>query len=107
MYKFAHSILINRPVQEVFDFLSNPANQTKFQSGTESAEWISESPVGVGSTWRVVTKFLGRKIEAKLEVTGWDPPNQMSSKMVSGPIPFETTFKLESKENSTQLSVTS
>jgi len=29
MYKFESSIFINRPVQEVFDFVTNPANDAK------------------------------------------------------------------------------
>ena len=64
MYKFESSILINRSPQDVFDFYTNPANNAQWQSGTEASEWTSDSPPGVGSTVKVVTSFLGRKIEA-------------------------------------------
>ena len=105
MFTFEKSLFINRPQQEVFDFVSNPANDSKWSSSTESSEWASEGPPGVGSTLRSVDKFLGRKIESTSEVTIWDPPNQLGYKMVSGPFPFEATIKLESKENGTQLTV--
>ncbi|VAW34505.1 hypothetical protein MNBD_CHLOROFLEXI01-5149 [hydrothermal vent metagenome] len=31
--------------------MTNPANAPKWQSGTQSAEWTSNGPVGVGSSW--------------------------------------------------------
>ena len=106
MYKFESSIFINRPVQEVFDFVTNPANSTQWQSGTESAEWTSGGPPGVGSTFKVVASLLGRKIEATIEVTGWDPPNLSRIKSVGGPIPFEITSKFEAQGDGTLLTQT-
>ena len=105
MITFEKSIFISRPQQEVFDFVSNPANNPQWQSSTEAGEWTSEGPPGVGSTLDLVIRFLGRKIESTSEITTWDPPNQFGSKVVSGPIPFEATMKLESKENGTQLTL--
>jgi len=106
MYKFESSIFINRPVQEVFDFVTNPANNAKWQSGTESAEWTSDGPPGVGSTIKVVAKLLGRKVEVVAEITGWDPPHLSSSKSVGGPIPFEGTSKFEAQGDGTLLTQT-
>ena len=105
MITLESSIFINRPQQEVWDFLSNPANNTQWQSSTESAEWTSEGPPGVGSTLREVGKVLMRKIESPSEITAWDPPNKHGRKSVGGPIPWEVTMKLEPKENGTQLNV--
>ena len=105
MITLEKSIFINRPPQEVWDFISNPANMTQWQGATESAEWSSEGPPGVGSTLRQVSKFLGRKIEGTSEVTAWDPPNEYGQKSVGGPITFEVTGKHEPKENGTQINV--
>jgi carbon monoxide dehydrogenase subunit G len=92
MINFESSLFINRPQQEVFDFLTNPANDAKWQSGTELAEWTSEAPHGVGSTQRSVGKLLGRKIDIAIEVTNWDPPQQMGFKTVGGPLSVEGTI---------------
>ncbi len=105
MITFETSIFINRPQQEVFDYVSEPANNTQWQSTIESSEWTSEGPIAVGSTLHVVTRFLGRKIESTSELTVWDSPNQFSIKTASGPIPFEGTNRFESKENGTQVTV--
>jgi carbon monoxide dehydrogenase subunit G len=101
MYKFESSIYIDRPQEEVFDYYADPANQPKWQSGVESAEWISEGPHGVGSKMKTVTNFLGRKIEAELEITRWDPPREMGFKALGGPIPFESTTILEAQGDGT------
>ena len=107
MITWEKSKFINRPQQEVWDFISNPANRVQWLSSTESAEWTSEAPPGVGSTVRSVAKFLGRKVESTSEITAWDSPNQHGLKSVGGQVPFEETMKLESKENGTHLTVSS
>ena len=106
MYKFESSIFINRPQQEVFDYVTNPANSAQWQSGTESAEWTSDGPPGVGSTFKVVARFLGRKAELVGEITGWDPPNLQRVKSVGGPVPFEGTSKFEAQGDGTLLTQT-
>ena len=103
MITWEESIIINRPQQEVWDFLSNPANLAKWGSSTEFAEWTSEGPHGVGSTAREVGKAMGRKVEAISEITVWDPPNEHSRKYISGPLKaVQATMKFEPTENGTQ-----
>ena len=106
MYNFELSTFINRPVQEVFDFVTNPANYAKWSSGIRSAEWTSDGPPGVGSTVKGVASMLGRKIEFVTEITGWDPPNLWSVKSVGGPLPFEATSKFEAQGDGTLMTET-
>jgi len=103
MFKFEKSIFINRPQQEVFDFVTDLANDPKWQSGIVSVERTSDGPIGAGSTWSYKLKFMGREIEAKIELSSYDPPNQASVKSVNGPVPFENTYKFESKDGGTQM----
>jgi carbon monoxide dehydrogenase subunit G len=105
MQTFEISIFINCPPQEVWDLISNPANNNQWSSNTEYAEWTSEGPHGVGSTQHDVGKVLGRKMEGTSEIIAWDPPNEFGQKSTSGPLPWESMWKLEPKENGTQLTV--
>ena len=105
MFTTEASIFVNRPQQEVFDFVSNPANTHAWQDNMESLEWTSEGPVGVGSTQRAVTRFLGRDVDATVEFVTWDPPNQFGWKVASGPIPVEATSTFEARDNGTQLTM--
>jgi len=103
MIKFENSTFINRSPQDVFDFVNNPANDAKWQTGVELSEWTSAGPPGVGSTLKSVINFMGRKIESTIEVTIWDPPHRSGLKVLSGPIPFEISVKYEAQGDGTLL----
>jgi uncharacterized membrane protein len=103
MIKFEKNVLINRPQQEVFDFVTDLSNDPKWQSSIESVERVSDGPIGVGSTWRYVTNFLGRKNETEIQMTRYEPPHQSSVKAVRGPIPFENTHKFQKQGGGTLL----
>jgi carbon monoxide dehydrogenase subunit G len=105
MYKFEKSLMIDRPQQEVFDFVTNLNNDPKWQSGIESVERTSDGAIGAGSTWGYKLKFLGREIEAEIELTSYDPPNQASVKSIGGPVPFESNYTFESKDGGTQMTI--
>lgn len=106
MYKFESSIFVNRPPQEVFDFVTNPANNAKWMSGTESAAWTSDGAPGIGSTYKGTFNFLGRKIEGEVKVTGWVEPRLYSFKTTSGPIPSHNTTTFEPQGKGTLVSHT-
>jgi carbon monoxide dehydrogenase subunit G len=103
MFEFENSIFINRPPQDVFNVITDPAKQSHWQNMVESAEWTSNGSVGVGSTMKVVARFLGRKIETEIQVTDWEPPHQINLKGINGPYPMEVTNKLEPQGEGTLL----
>ena len=82
MYKFTKSVFVNRSQQDVFDFLSNPANLSTWQPAIESAKWTATGMPGIRSTYSVLAKMLGGKTEGLFEITQWDPPNRYSYKSV-------------------------
>ena len=104
MFKFEKSVLINRPQQEVFEFVMNLENDPKWQASIVSVKKISDGPIGAGSTFRYETKFLGRKSETEIQLTSYEPPNGASVKAINGPVPFENTYKFESKGDGTKMS---
>lgn len=97
------SIFINRPQQEVFDFVTNPTNNAQWQKSTQSAEWTSDGPTGIGSTFKIVNRFLWRNMEATAEITAWEPPNTLTVKAVKAPVPFESTYYFETQGAGTQM----
>jgi carbon monoxide dehydrogenase subunit G len=105
MFEFEESVFIQRSPQEVFDVITDPAKSVQWQSSTESGEWTSEAPFGVGSTWKTKIKFMGREIEAELQVTSWESPNLIGFKTLNGPIPMEATNELQPQDNGTLLTV--
>ena len=104
MYVYKNAIYIARSQQEVWDFVSNPANNAKWTKA-EPAEWTSKGPPGVGTTVREAAKVLGRLVESPTEITVWDPPNEYGRKSIGGKIAWESLIKLEPKNGGTQLSI--
>lgn len=60
-----HSVLIERPIEEVFAFATHPDNDTLWQSTSLETEQTSAGPVDVGTTFRNTSKFLGRRIDLR------------------------------------------
>ncbi len=105
MERIETSVVINRPVKEVFAFLEDPANDPQWQSGLLEAEYTSEGPLGVGTTAREVRKLLGRRIESTYEITEYEPDSKMALKTTSGPIPIEQSASFEAVEEGTKVTL--
>jgi uncharacterized membrane protein len=104
MYEFEGSIFINRPPQDVFNVITDVSKQPLWQTSVDSVEWTSNGPPGVGSTMKVVSRFLGRKMEMEAQVTAYDPPHRLVWKSLNGPYPTEVTTKFQLQGEGTFLS---
>jgi uncharacterized protein YndB with AHSA1/START domain len=103
MLTFEKTVIINRPQQEVFDFVSDPANDARYRSGARSAEWASDDPVGVGSRMRSVDRYMGREVETLSRITLWDPPHRYAFETADGSFPSRFTLTFEPVDGRTRL----
>ena len=94
MFKTRISVSIDRTQEDVFDYVTDPANDAEWQSSVQSSQWASQPPHGVGSTQNLVNRFLGRKIKSTLEVTAWDRPNKYGFKVTEGPVALQGVIEL-------------
>ena len=53
------AVVINRPVADVFAYMSDPQNSAKWEKGVVVNEFTSEGPPRVGTTGRRVEKRFG------------------------------------------------
>ena len=95
MIKFENSVVINRPIDEVFEFMTHAENNPQWQSGAQEVMKTSEGPTDVGTTYTAVTGLLGRRIESAIEITAYEPNKRMAGKTTSGPIPFQFDNTIE------------
>jgi hypothetical protein len=93
-----HTVVIDRPVDEVFAFATDPNNDPLWQSTSLETEQTSGGRVDVGTTFRNTSKFLGRRIESTYEVTENEPPHRQCVKITSGPIPGTGCYLFESAD---------
>jgi uncharacterized membrane protein len=104
MLKIESTTVINRPVEEVFAVLSNVENNPKWSSAFLEVNKTSEGPIGVGTTWRGVGKFLGKQIEVELEETEYEP-NRKSAQKSTVPFPANQQMTFENVDGGTRLNV--
>ena len=106
MGRFALSVFINRSQPYVFDFLSDPANLSKWDSDFESAEWTSSDAPGIGSVYRVSGRRLGSDKEGLFEIVQWVKPDRYSYKVKQRMFLIErmdTAITLKPKNNGTDV----
>jgi uncharacterized membrane protein len=89
------SITINRPIDEVFAFISDGENGPKWRS--DKIEVRHESGSGVGAVYRqTVPGPGGRRVKADYEVTVHQPPARSEFKAIAGPVRPTGSYVLES-----------
>jgi uncharacterized membrane protein len=92
-----HTVVIKRPPHEVFEFLTDFSNVPEWQSGSVDVRGPEEA-LGVGTTYVQVLRFLGKRFEATIEVTEFEPGQRFSLKTLSGPIRFEVRHTLDAAD---------
>lgn len=103
MEPVVHNILINRPIEEVFDVATCQERCVVWRGPIVATQKTSDGPAGVGSTYQHKIKFLGITVEAAPVITAWEPPYRAAFANRSGPISYDSTFTLEATEQGTKL----
>jgi len=96
-----HTLEIDRPVGEVFDYLTDVSRLPEWQASAETAEL--EGTLAEGARIREVRTFLGRRAASTLEVTEYDPPSRFSLHVVEGPIEYAVEHALEAVDDRTRI----
>ncbi len=99
------STLINSPSAEVFQFVANVENQSKWQAATVKNTQITPGAMRVGTQMRHTGKWLGRSYESIAEVIEYEPDHQWGYKSVSGPYDLVMHYHFEPVENGTRLTM--
>ena len=103
MIQVEKSVQINRPVAEVFAFVTNSDNTTKWQIGVEAVQ-PGEGPANtVGSRYSEVRKFMGQEMKTTLEITAFETNAKWSAKVVKGPVPYEIASTFEASGAGTKM----
>ena len=105
MIRIQASVTMNRPLEEVFRFMTNHQNALQWQSGLLEAR-VTNDVVGVGKTWVDVVQFLGRRLEIASELTEFEPLRTVGFKSTSGPIPLEGRYAFEPDGAGTKVTFT-
>src|SRR5439155_26309555 len=72
------STVINRPLAEVFAFVSDFENHPKWEKNFLEVERLSGGPDTTGTTYRCVFRFPGQKVTSTLEITEFVPGRRVA-----------------------------
>ncbi|HZA25956.1 MAG TPA: SRPBCC family protein [Dehalococcoidia bacterium] len=106
MVRIDHTVVICRPIKEVFEFLTNPENNQLWQEGVVKSRQISPGPVGMGTQGEDVRKYVGREFQTTYEIVEYEPDRKLWFRSLSGPIQFEGSYSLEPVDEGTRFSFT-
>jgi uncharacterized membrane protein len=96
-------ITINRPIEEVFAYVSDVKNGPDWQPALVEIRRITEGPLGVGTQYSGARKFMGRKVESVIQYTTYEPNKKVVFKSISGSSPIVQTVLFEPSAGGTRI----
>ena len=103
MIDIDHSVTIDRPLEEVWDFVSDPANNPQWQSGVTQSDQSPTGPVGVGTRVRIVRRIMGQRTEMVFETTEFKPYEKFAFKSLSGPLEVSGSLAVAATDAGTEV----
>jgi uncharacterized protein YndB with AHSA1/START domain len=79
-----NTITIERPIEEVFEYVSTPENDPTWVSASIRNQRTSPGPMRVGMTIEEDVKIFGRTSRDTWEVTEYEPPTVIAYRATSG-----------------------
>ena len=103
MTKAEASIDIERAVEDVFAYATDLDTWPLWAGEVVEQEQTTEGPLGVGTQFKGVGRFLGRRIEVVNEVSAFEQNASFAFRTISGPIKSHNTLTFESIEGGTRV----
>jgi len=97
--------LIDKPVKEVFSFVANPNNMSKWNSAVVSLQQITPGDVGVGTKFKSVGEMMGRRIEGEMQVIAYEPDTKCGFQVQAGPMQVNLTMMFKTVGTGTKVSL--
>ena len=99
------AITIDRPINEVFAYLSDIERRSQWVGSTLATQKTSDGPVGLGATHVAKGKILGRRLELAWEITAYEPPHTIQQRTRLGAAHLVVTMTLEATTRGTKVTV--
>jgi uncharacterized protein YndB with AHSA1/START domain len=75
--RFGATVVIDRPIDEVFAFLADGENDPKFSSRVLEIAKTTAGPPGVGTVYASTVKDAGMKTKREFELTEFEAPTKI------------------------------
>lgn len=105
MMEIHHTVEIDRPVPEVFAFVSDASNDRLWETGVKAC--VPDGEARVGQQRDVVMEVFGRRYDGLAEVTRFEPDRRLTIEIVEGlPVSGTSDFQFEAANGGTRLTYT-
>jgi uncharacterized membrane protein len=101
--KSSASLLVNKPIDEVFAYIARLENMEQWADGVSQVQMISQGDVRLGTTFRSKYTYAGKTHNITYEVTTYEAPHRFGLRSTSGPFPFEGLVELEAMNGKTHI----
>jgi uncharacterized membrane protein len=101
--KLRKTIHVDRPVEEVFDYLANHTRIPTYVGPISRIHAMTTRQVRGGTRLTVDASFLGMTIKQRAECTRYEPPYRFEARSVGGRFYFEAGFTLHPTEDGTRI----
>ncbi|CAN5127013.1 MAG: SRPBCC family protein [Nocardioidaceae bacterium] len=105
MTRFEHSVVIGRPIEAVWAYLIDPANNPAWQGPVIEVRRGAGVPLEVGSEIEEVMQFLGRRFDLTWVVTALEPMRRSAVRTSSGPVPMQGSYSFEPVADGTRFTL--
>jgi uncharacterized protein YndB with AHSA1/START domain len=105
--KVIESVMIDCPVDAVFQFVTNFENDRLWWNGVIDAKQISEHRDGVGTQYLQIVRLLGQTFEVQVEVIEYSPPHRITIQNDKGLTPFTAIYTFETVPQGTRFTMDS
>jgi uncharacterized protein YndB with AHSA1/START domain len=75
--RFEATVVIDRPIEEVFAFLADGENDPKFSPRVLEIAKTTDGPPGVDTVYASTVKDAGMKTEREFKITAFEPPTRI------------------------------
>lgn len=105
MAKVETSISINKPVEQVFAFVSNPMNMKSLSPATTGI--LFDGKIAVGSRFTIQSKYGVREFNSVNEIVALDPNKTLAVKAIAAPPASDvvSTYTFEKEGGGTKLHI--
>src|SRR5947209_16870420 len=103
-HRVTAEIEIELPVDEVFQYVTDPQNQEHWVQAVKEIHDIS-GPPGVGQRYTAHAHFLGKSLEQTEEITDFTPGTEYAWRTVKGPVHDVHHFRFEEHDGKTKITV--
>jgi len=104
MVEVKTQILIDRPIEKVAEYASNPDNTPLWYENINTVQWKTQKPITPGSQIAFNAQFLGRQLAYTYEIAEFIPGKKLVMQTANGPFPMQTTYEWESvNQNTTRM----